>query len=72
MVAKERDRPSSPPGGRVSAASEAALEPELERRIQILEHGDEQPVALAARDWGWIAVLTLVIPVILLVIGWNL
>lgn len=63
---------SSTAGGRASAASEPGLEPELELRIEILEHREEQPAALTARDWRWIAILTLVVPAILLAIGWSL
>jgi hypothetical protein len=51
-----------------------SLPPELARRIDALQALDEPPVApdFDAMSWMWLAVLGLVVPIALLVLGWWL
>jgi hypothetical protein len=58
--------------GAESAPAQVSLDPELERRIRILDDESQAPPKLSSRDWSWIGMTTIVLPVILLVIAWNL
>ena len=48
-----------------------SLPPELARRIDVLE---EQPAEqdLDRTSWMWLAALGLVVPVVLLILGWSI
>jgi len=51
-----------------------SLPPELARRIEALEPLDEPPVApdFDPVSWMWLALLGLIVPIALLVLGWWL
>jgi hypothetical protein len=48
------------------------LDPELERRIRVLENPAELGAGLAGRDWFYLVVFGIVLPVICLIWGWSL
>lgn len=45
---------------------------ELESRLAALDSGAQQGDDFDARSWFWLAVLGVVVPAVLLVIGWYL
>jgi hypothetical protein len=63
---------------RSRAASRAAsrtagpLPPELERRIDLLEADAAAQRDFDARSWLWLILLGVVLPVVLLILGWSL
>jgi hypothetical protein len=50
---------------------EGRLSPELEARIAALE-GDNEPSDFDARSWAWMILFGVVLPLVLLVIGFRL
>lgn len=48
------------------------LNPELERRIKTLENPSEQGEDFDRASWYWLLFLGLVLPVVVLVWGWQL
>lgn len=46
------------------------LDPELERRIRILENPEELGAGFTSRDWGYLVLLGIVLPLISLIWGW--
>jgi len=64
---------SEPPSSRTidpALQTDPALPPELETRISILERTAPRE-DFDSRSWIWIILLGLIVPVLLLVIGWN-
>jgi hypothetical protein len=47
------------------------LPAELERRIEALER-ESNPQDFDGRGWLWLALLGIVLPVLLLIVGWQL
>lgn len=48
------------------------LNPELERRLKALENPAEQGEDYDATSWLWLIALGLVLPVIVLIWGWQI
>lgn len=48
------------------------LNPELERRLKALEDPAQQGQDYDATSWFWLLVLGIVLPVIVLIWGWQL
>ncbi|WP_421693690.1 hypothetical protein [Aestuariivirga sp.] len=48
------------------------LNPELERRLKLLENPAEQGEDYDAVSWAWLLFLGVVLPVIALVWGWRI
>jgi len=46
------------------------LDPELERRIAAMERGEDQGAGFTARDWAWLLLTGVALPVVLLLWGW--
>lgn len=47
------------------------LPPELERRIKELEDPANQGEGFTSLDWGLLALTGIILPVVLLIWGWN-
>lgn len=52
------------------ASAEQPQVDELERRVRLLESGEEMPPALTSGDWMWVLLGCAIIPAILLVVAW--
>jgi hypothetical protein len=52
--------------------STSDLNPELERRLKALEDPSQQGEDYDAASWFWLLLLGLVLPVIVLIWGWQL
>jgi hypothetical protein len=48
------------------------LPPELERRIDVLEGDAAARRDFDGRSWLWLVALGVVLPVVLLILGWSL
>jgi hypothetical protein len=48
------------------------LSPELERRIDLLEGDAAAQRDFDPRSWLWLVLLGVVLPVVLLILGWSL
>lgn len=48
------------------------LNPELERRLKVLENPAEQGEDFDGASWFWLIVLGIILPVIVLAWGWQL
>ena len=46
------------------------LHPDLERRIRALENESEQGAGFTAQDWLWLIALGIILPAIVLFLGW--
>lgn len=46
------------------------LDPELERRLAVLERPENQGAGFGSVDWMWLALLGVIGPIALLVWGW--
>jgi hypothetical protein len=46
------------------------LEPELERRVALLENVENQGAGFGQIDWFWLIALGIVFPALLLIWGW--
>jgi hypothetical protein len=44
---------------------------ELERRLGLLSEAAEQGEDIDARGWGWLILLGVIGPIVLIVLGWN-
>ncbi len=62
--------PPSPRTNEPARQTDSALPPELETRIAILERTAPRE-DFDSRSWIWIILLGLIVPLLLLVIGWN-
>jgi hypothetical protein len=58
--------------GRDGPRAADPLAPELERRIDVLEGDAAARRDFDGRSWLWLVALGVVLPVVLLILGWSL